>query len=316
MNILITGVAGFIGSHLCEHFLQKEGIIVTGVDKMTGNYQKEFKERNIQPFLHHPRFRYENIDLAVDDLKQILPKVDVVYHLAGIPGVRTSWGSGFNEYVQNNILATQRLLEACKGLPIKKFVYASTSSIYGEQKGKVSEELKPEPLSPYGISKLTGEYLCKTYHQFWGIPTIILRYFTVYGPRQRPDMAFHIFIKQIMQDKPITIIGDGKQSRDFTFVTDCVEGTASVINCENCVGTTINIGGKENATILEVIDTLEELIGKKAAVTFQPAAKGEPKHTWADISKAGRLLNYQPDVSLKEGLKKEIEDLAQLYKNQ
>ncbi|MGM7700668.1 NAD-dependent epimerase/dehydratase family protein [Pseudalkalibacillus sp. Hm43] len=313
MKILITGAAGFVGSHLSEYLLRDPNHYIVGIDKLTNNYEPEIKNRNLSYLVNHPRFQCLPVDLATDELKPILQEIDVVYHLAGMPGVRSSWGNEFTEYVQNNILATQRLLEASKGLPIKKFIYISTSSVYGEKHGKVSEDLKPDPLSPYGITKLTGEYLCHAYHKSWQIPIAILRYFTVYGPRQRPDMAFHIFIKQMLENQPITINGDGKQSRDFTYIEDCVKGTAAVLDCDACIGKTMNIGGKENATILEVISIMEELVGKKATLQFGPDAKGEPKHTWADISTAQQLLGYNPSTSLKEGLKHELDDLLKLY---
>ncbi len=313
MRILITGAAGFVGSHLSEYLLRDANHSIVGIDKLTNNYEPEIKNRNLNYLINHPRFQCLPVDLATDDLNPILQGIDVVYHLAGMPGVRSSWGNEFTEYVQYNILATQRLLEACKGKPIKKFIYVSTSSVYGEMSGKVSEDLKPDPLSPYGITKLTGEYLCHAYYKSWQIPIAILRYFTVYGPRQRPDMAFHIFIKQMLHNQPITINGDGKQSRDFTYIEDCVEGTAAVLDCDACIGKTLNIGGKEKATILEVISILEELLGKKAILQFGPTAKGEPKHTWADISTAQGLLGYNPSTPLKEGLKRELDDLLKLY---
>ncbi|WP_347550686.1 NAD-dependent epimerase/dehydratase family protein [Pseudalkalibacillus hwajinpoensis] len=313
MRILVTGVAGFIGSHLSEQLLTNPNVEVLGIDQ--GIESEPLKLRNIRYLLKHPRFKLFDRDLLTDDISTLLKDLNVLYHLAGIPGVRSSWGSEFETYLLHNGLVTQKLLEACKGTSLDKFVYISTSSVYGEKEGRVTENLIPIPLSPYGITKLTGEQLCNVYHQYFDIPVVILRYFTVYGPRQRPDMAFHRFIKQLILGKPLTIFGDGQQSRDFTYVKDCVKATAAVLEAKNVIGETINIGGKERATVLDVISILENLLNTKATLTFAEKAKGEPRHTWADITKAERLLNYQPEVFLKEGLKYEVEDLSQLFKS-
>lgn len=315
MKILVTGAAGFIGSHLCEFLLSDKKISVIGIDGFLGFTNHSIKQRNLKNLMNHPRFQFVKEDLLYINWSDHLNDVDVIYHLAGMPGVRSSWGKDFKIYVDYNINATQRLLEACRTLPIKKFIYASTSSAYGDQTGKVSEDMSCSPLSPYGVTKLTGEYLCKVYQENDDIPIVILRYFTVYGPRQRPDMAFHRFIKRMLLNEPIQVYGDGKQTRDFTFISDCVKGTAAVLHAKNCViGETINIGGKERASVLETISILEEILQKKANIQMTGTTRGEPKHTWADISKAEKLLNYQPIVSLREGLQKEIDDLKLLYK--
>ncbi|MCA0172269.1 NAD-dependent epimerase/dehydratase family protein [Bacillus sp. RAR_GA_16] len=306
MNILVTGAGGFIGSHLCMELLQQHPHdTVLGVDR-------NMKTRNTT-LLKNDRFTSIELDLLTCDLSDLIHNVDVIYHLAGIPGVRSSWGKDFETYLLHNALLTQNLLDACKSQSIKKFIYISTSSVYGEKSGSVSEQLRPIPLSPYGITKLTGEHLCRVYHQYYGIPVVILRYFTVYGPRQRTDMAFHRFIKQLLLDQPLTVYGDGHQTRDFTYVKDCVKATAAVCRAQDVIGETINIGGKERASVLEIIQLLEQLMNKKAQVTFTKKAKGEPLQTWADITKAQTLLNYQPQISLKEGLRYEIEDLKELY---
>lgn len=314
MNILVTGAAGFIGSHLCEKLLSNPKNHVIGIDNYLDSTQIHLKERNLSTYILHPRFHFIKEDLLTVDWNKLLPNIDIIYHLGAVPGVRTSWGRDFSSYVRNNIQVTQRLLEACVKHPINQLIYASTSSIYGETNGKVLETNIPRPLSPYGITKLAGEHLCQVYQKSYDIPVVILRYFTVYGPRQRPDMAFHRFIKYILQNKEIPIFGDGKQTRDFTFIDDCVEATASVYKTRNLSGEIINIGGKERASILEVISFLEELTGKKAALHFLKEAKGEPKHTWADISKAQELLGYNPQTTLKLGLKQEVADLSNLYK--
>ncbi|QFT87900.1 dTDP-glucose 4,6-dehydratase [Bacillus sp. THAF10] len=314
MRIIVTGAAGFIGSHLCERLLKEEKNVVIGIDGLIDPALKAIKLRNIKELLNHPRFQFLNENLLDLDWSKVLGKDDSIFHLAAVPGVRSSWGSNFSLYVENNILVTQRLLEACKTIPIKKLIYASTSSVYGEKVGKVSENLAPSPLSPYGVTKLTGEYLCQVYRENDGIPLTILRYFTVYGPRQRSDMAFHRFIECMIKKKPIPIIGDGKQTRDFTYIRDCVEGTVSTLHSEHVLGETINIGGKERKSILEVIDLLEEITGQKTKLDFIGKPRGEPRHTWADITKAEKLLHYSPTVTLKEGLQYELKDLLDLYK--
>jgi nucleoside-diphosphate-sugar epimerase len=312
MNILVTGAAGFIGSHLCERLL-RSGHQVIGVDGFIGTTPDELKIRNLRRAEGYRRFRLVKVDLLRADWEKLLDGINAVFHLAGTPGVRSSWGDDFKDYVDHNILATQRLLEACRGKPLQTFAYASTSSVYGETNGKTNETRSPTPLSPYGVSKLSGEYLCRVYHDVYDVPVVILRYFTVYGPRQRPDMAFHRFIRSILLDEPVSIYGDGKQTRDFTYVTDCVAGTQAVLKADGVIAETVNIGGTERASVLEVVGMLEEIIGKKAILEFQGNPYGEPKHTWADVTKAKRILGYEPRVRLRQGLAEEVNDLTCLY---
>lgn len=312
MKVLVTGGAGFIGSHLTELLLRR-GHHVVAVDDFVGATPESFKIRNLKKAEGYPGFRLEQGNLLSADLDSLLENTDAVFHLAGMPGVRSSWGDDFKKYADDNILATQRLLEACRTKPIKKFIYVSTSSVYGETSGKTPEDMPPAPLSPYGVSKLTGEYLCRVYHAVYNVPIVILRYFTVYGPRQRPDMAFHRFIHKLLHGEPIPVYGDGKQTRDFTYVGDCIAGTSSALNADHIIGETINIGGKERASVLDVISLLERITGEKAILDFQGDPQGEPKHTWADISKARELLNYEPKIRLQDGLIKEVKDLTELY---
>ncbi|OEH93043.1 NAD-dependent epimerase/dehydratase family protein [Bacillus solimangrovi] len=315
MKIFVTGAAGFIGSHLCEKLLENEAHSVTGIDHLIGPTSVPLKHYNVKGLNSHPRFRLIEDDLLSVDLHALLKDVDVIYHLAGIPGVRSSWGTDFDPYVANNIIATQRLLETVKDLPIKKFIYTSTSSIYGQKSGKVSEDMLPEPLSPYGVTKLAGEHLCRLYAQSNDIPVVVLRLFTVYGPRQRPDMAFHKFIRQLLTNQPITVFGDGLQSRDFTYIGDCVKGIASIMDNDDAIGRTFNIGGKERATINEMIALLEQLTGEKAIIHQEDALPGEPKHTYANISQAETILNYHPTISLKEGLVEEVAYIRNILKD-
>lgn len=313
MKILVTGAAGFIGSHLCDQLLKDQRNEIIGIDTFIGPTPENLKQVNLTALQNNSRFHFIQLDLLKADLDSLLNDVDAVYHLAGMPGVRSSWGKDFGPYVSNNVSATQRLLEAAQNKNLTKFIYASTSSVYGEKSGKVSEDSCPTPLSPYGITKLTGEHLCHVYQKSFNIPIVVVRFFTVYGPRQRPDMAFHRFILQILKGKPITVYGDGTQSRDFTFISDCIEGTASVLYKDHLIGRTINIGGKERASINEIISMLEQLTGKQAKIIYTQKVSGEPKHTWADISLAKTLLDYEPQVTLKEGLLKEIQYIRSVY---
>jgi nucleoside-diphosphate-sugar epimerase len=205
------------------------------------------------------------------------------------------------------------MLEACIPHPPSRIIVASTSSVYGHKHGKVPESAPPAPLSPYGVSKLTAEHLCRAYQEGFGLPIVILRYFTVYGPRQREDMAFHRFIRQMLKGEPLIVFGDGTQTRDFTYVGDCVEATAAALDAGGVLGETINIGGRERASVLEVIGMLERIAGRRADIQPGGPTLGEPKHTWADISKAERLLGYRPTTGLVRGLQREWEDLRSLY---
>lgn len=311
MNILVTGAAGFIGSHLCEMLLQQGGQ-VTAVDYM-GEPNAWIKEKNIAGLSGRPGFTLLKKDLLQADLPALLAGVDAVFHLAATPGVRASWGREFSAYLNNNIQVTQLLLEAAKGRPLKKVVLASTSSVYGNVHGPAGEEQYPRPLSPYGVTKLAAEHLAAIYHREFGLPLTVLRYFTVYGPRQRPDMAFHRFIKAILTGDAIKVYGDGSQVRDFTYVADIVEGTAKAIDCPEH-GTVFNLGGNTRACVNEVIKMLAEISGRPARVTYLPDQPGEPHETWADITKAGGYLNYRPKMALRDGLAAEVKYIRELYR--
>ncbi|WP_134059406.1 NAD-dependent epimerase/dehydratase family protein [Halanaerobium congolense] len=314
MKSLVTGTAGFIGSTLTEELLQ-EGHQVIGVDCFIDYYDRSLKENNINSFIDHQNFTLIEENINELDLKELLKDVDYIFHQAAQAGVRSSWGEDFEIYTHNNVKGTQKLLEAAKESNIKKFVYASSSSVYGDtDQLPMQETNRLQPVSPYGVSKLAGENLAYLYHQNFNVPTVSLRYFTVFGERQRPDMAFHIFIKAILEDKKLTVFGDGKQSRNFTHVDDIVK--ANILAAESDVeGEIFNIGGDGKRVVLnEAIDLMEELIDKEANREYQQVVKGDVKHTSADTSKAKELLGYEPEVEFEEGLAREVEFLKELYK--
>lgn len=312
MKALVTGAAGFIGSHLAERLL-KEGFEVTGLDCFTDYYSKDIKEKNISGLAGRKGFKLEKVNLLSADLEKILDGADFVFHEAAQPGVRASWGKSFSVYIEDNILATQKLLEALKDKKIKKMVFASSSSVYGDaEKLPTKESFTPRPVSPYGVTKLAAESLCYLYSKNYGIPVISLRYFSVYGPRQRPDMGFNRFIKSIIRGDDITIYGNGKQTRDFTFVSDVVDANIKAANCGCPAGETFNIGGGSRISVNDMIKMLEDISGKKAIVKYVESQKGDVAHTGADISKARAAFNYTPKVDIKSGLEKEYEWLKNL----
>lgn len=310
-RVLVTGCAGFIGSSLAKKLLDL-GYQVTGVDCFTDNYTKWIKNRNMEKLLNHPQFNWIEGDLLVLHLPDLVKNIDVIFHQAAIPGVRSSWGNDFQRYLNHNILATQKLLEAVKYSKVEKLIYASSSSIYGFVQGKTAEDKLPNPYSPYGVSKLAGEHLCGLYYKNYGVPVVSLRYFTVYGPGQRPDMAFHKFIRNILAKTELTIYGDGRQSRDFTYIDDAVQ--ANLLAMKNGTnGEAYNIGGNSKIELLEVIQLISQFIGEKPNLLFTEEQPGDPKHTWADISKAQLELGYHPTYPLDRGLKKQIEYIQTLY---
>jgi UDP-glucose 4-epimerase len=311
-KILVTGCAGFIGSHLSER-LCEEGALVIGVDRFSDYYSRNFKEKNLENLQQIENFKLIEADLLDLDLEKIVSDVDYIFHEAAQAGVRASWGAQFEVYLRDNILATQKLLEACKSTSrLKKFVFASSSSVYGDTPElPMHEDSILKPVSPYGSSKLAAENLCYLYWKNFGVPTVSLRYFTVYGPRQRPDMAFHRFIKAMLIGDKIEIYGDGKQTRDFTYVSDAVNATISAVNAPP--GEVFNIGGGSRVALIEIIRLLEEIIGKKPNVVFSSEQKGDVKHTFAQTEKAKRLLGFKPSFSLKDGLEEEVKWLKNIY---
>ena len=306
MRALITGAAGFIGSHLSEALLA-EGAAVRGVDRFSNYYDPALKRANLAPLLDVKDFEFAEGSLNELAPDELLSGIDVVFHLAGQPGVRVSWGQEFRLYLDDNVLSTQRLLEAARGASLKRFVLASSSSIYGDaERFPTRESDTPAPVSPYGVTKLAAEHLCNLYFRGFGVPTVALRYFTIFGPRQRPDMAFARFIGAGLTGSPIEIFGDGGQQRDFTYVGDAV--TATLAAGERGVpGSVYNIAGGNHATVAEVIRTLGRLIGHELAVEHLPAVVGDARKTGADIHRARADLGYAPRTSLVEGLSLQLD---------
>jgi nucleoside-diphosphate-sugar epimerase len=301
MKVLVTGVSGFIGSHLAERLL-REGYRVTGVDSFLDYYPRSVKENNIKRLNGKKGFEFIEADLLALHLGRLLMGVEAVFHQAAIAGVRASWGGSFDEYVRNNILGTQLLLEACKDKELKKFIYASSSSVSGVADARPIKQTTPvRPVSPYGVSKLSGEQLAYLYFKGYGIPVVSLRYFTVYGPRQRPDMAFHKFLKAVMLGEEIVVYGTGKQTRDFTFITDSVEANVGAFS-KGVPGEAYNIGGGSRIQLIDCIRLIEEISGKKAKLRYGESQRGDVVHTYADIGKAVRDFQYSPKVGISEGL--------------
>jgi UDP-glucose 4-epimerase len=312
MNCLVTGAAGFIGSHLCRRLL-KEGYKVIGVDSFTDFYPKRIKEKNIKPLKKDKNFEFIAEDLNELSLKKILKKTDYVFHHAAQAGVRTSWGDNFSIYLKNNIEATQKLLEVAKDFNLKKFIYASSSSVYGNSPDLPMSETSPlYPYSPYGVTKLAAENLCHLYHKNYGVPSISLRFFTVYGPGQRPDMAFHVFFKAIAKDKQIPVYGDGNQTRDFTYIDDIIDANFSSLK-KGKAGEIYNIGGGTRKKLKDIFPLLENICQKKVRILRKETQKGDMSHTFADIEKAQKDLCYSPQIKLQDGLKEEWLWTKKLY---
>lgn len=306
---LVTGAAGFIGSHLTAALLER-GWQVRGADIFTSYYPRHFKKANLDAIGDHPDFEFYEVDLFTADLDFLCQGVTTVFHQAAQPGVRASWGSEFDVYVQQNIQVTQRLLEHFKERPLDAFVYASSSSVYGEAVSLPMKETdRPQPYSPYGVSKLAAEHLCRLYTRNYGVPTRSLRYFTVCGPRQRPDMAFHKLIRAMLKGEEFAIYGEGDQTRDFTFVGDAVAANIGAA-LNGRPGEVYNIGGGARVSLKEAIAMLESVSGMKVKVHFEEKQKGDPSHTVADTTRAREDFNYQPKTPLAEALRQEFAWLA------
>ena len=309
MNALVTGAAGFLGSHLTTALLER-GFQVTGIDSFTDYYPRALKESNLDVNRGRDGFRFLETSVQGADLPRLLEGATHVFHLAAQAGVRKSWGRDFRTYTENNIEATQRLLEACAGRPLHRFVYASSSSLYGDTVSiPMREDALPQPVSPYGVTKLAAEQLCYLYFVNHGVPATSVRYFTVYGPRQRPDMAFHRFIKAAIAGQPIALYGDGEQTRDFTFVSDAVAATVAAGDF-GVPGRAYNIGGGSRVSVNHALAIIERLAGKRLDIRREPAQKGDMRDTFADTSLAHTDLGFAPKVSLEQGLEAEFRWLS------
>ncbi|MBI2568112.1 MAG: GDP-mannose 4,6-dehydratase [Candidatus Schekmanbacteria bacterium] len=305
-HFLVTGVAGFIGSQLAEALIAKGGR-VTGVDCFTDYYARAIKEANLAVLLRSTSFELLEGDVAELALDPLVQRSRAVFHLAAQAGVRASWGTEFSCYTHHNVLATQHVLEACKqAAALHRLVIASSSSVYGDaERLPVREDHPTRPISPYGVTKLACEHLARLYFQAFGVPVVCLRYFTVYGPRQRPDMAFSKFIRALHEDLPLPVFGDGDQTRDFTFVTDAIAATVSAAE-RGRPGTVYNIGGGSRVSLRRVIETLAGIAGRVANVERRDRQRGDVRHTYADCALAREELAYSPAVTVEEGLSRQV----------
>ena len=313
-HVVVTGAAGFIGSHLVDRLLA-DGHVVVGIDSFTDYYAPQLKEENLRRALEHPAFTLVRADLltlfeGAGEVRSALTGAECVYHLAAQAGVRSSWGNSFRTYTDSNVLATQAVLEACTAEGIPGVVYASSSSVYGDVKTMPLREDGPcRPVSPYGVTKLAGEPLCRLYATGRGLHTVSLRFFTVYGPRQRPDMAFNLFMRAMRDGDEITVYGDGEQTRDFTCVDDIVAGILAAPAAPS--GSIINLGGGHRVSLLEALETLAGVTGITPRLVPAAAQPGDARDTWASLERARELLGYQPRTSLADGLAAEWEWLCQ-----
>jgi UDP-glucose 4-epimerase len=301
MKALVTGAAGFIGSHLCAHLIDG-GAEVIGIDCFTDYYPRTFKDANVGVNAGSPRFRLVESTIQEANLPALLDGVTHVFHLAAQAGVRKSWGRDFEHYTVNNVEATQTLLEALVDRPIERLVYASTSSVYGDLAPiPMREDTRLQPVSPYGVTKLAAEHLCLLYYFTYGVPATALRYFTVYGPRQRPDMAFHRFLKAAHDGQPITLYGDGEQTRDFTYVGDAAAATR-LAGLKGVPGRVYNIGGGSRVSVNHVLQLVEQVVGKPVTIAREASQKGDMRDTYADTSLAQADLGFRPQTTLADGL--------------
>jgi len=306
LKALVTGAAGFIGSTLAER-LVADGADVVGLDCFADHYPRAIKERNLVGLLAGPRFTFVESTIQDADLRSILADRTHVFHLAAQAGVRKSWGRDFTVYTVNNVEATQVLLEAVAQAPaIERVVYASSSSVYGDNVAMpMREDALPQPVSPYGVTKLAAEQLCYLYYTNHRVPAVSLRYFTVYGPRQRPDMGFHKFLRAAIRREPITLYGDGEQTRDFTFVHDAVGATIAAAT-RGVPGRVYNVGGGSRVSMNDVVELMGRVSGRTLVVTRGDAQKGDMRHTYADTTRARQDLGFAPRVGLEEGLAAEF----------
>ena len=312
MRALVTGAAGFVGSHLTRR-LGEEGYDVVGIDAFTDYYDVALKRANAEAALSAGA-KFIEADLNTVDLAGILDGIDVIFHQAGQPGVRSSWGRDFSTYVSCNIEATQRLLEATKSSPtLQRLVFASSSSVYGNaERYPTSENDRPQPVSPYGVTKLAAEHLCSLYAANFDVPTVSLRYFTVYGPGQRPDMAFTRFAMAAAVGGEITVYGSGEQTRDFTFVDDVIEANLLAAARHVAPGTVLNVAGGSHTSVNEVLQIFEDLAGSKLSVTHVNPVAGDVRRTGGDTAAIRSVLGWRPATGLREGIARQYDWAAAL----
>ncbi|MGM0688554.1 MAG: NAD-dependent epimerase/dehydratase family protein [Bacillota bacterium] len=308
-SCLVTGTAGFIGSHLAGRLLEK-GCRVIGVDSFTDYYDPKIKEKNISGLNGYPSFTLFRDDLIDIDFSRF-NDVEWVFHQAAQAGVRASWGKEFACYTRNNILSTQRLLEWVRSSRVERLVYASSSSVYGDTgKLPMHEEDLPRPLSPYGVTKLAAEHLCNLYHHNFSVPVVSLRYFTVYGPGQRPDMAFHRFISAILRGEELVVYGSGEQTRDFTFIDDIVEANLAAARADQAVGKVYNIGGGSRISVNGILEIIGRLTGREIRFRRESVQAGDAPHTYADTTRARQDLDFIPKTPLEKGLAEMIKSFC------
>lgn len=316
MLCIVTGVAGFIGSSIAQQLLAA-GHTVRGVDSFVPYYARSLKEQNLTPLRDFKSFEFLEGDINTIDLNTFLDSAQWVFHQAAQAGVRASWGSYFDSYTNNNILASQKILETLRtSNSLKKIVYASSSSIYGNAETyPTSETTRPQPVSPYGVTKLAAEHLMSLYASEFSVPTVSLRYFTVYGEKQRPDMAFHRFAKSALQNEEIVVYGDGEQSRDFTYIADIVAANLAAAELAPA-GAIYNIGGGTQSTVNQILAQIENIVGKKLNVNRQARQSGDARKTSADTTRARQELKFAPSVTLEEGLKREVKWMESLLQRE
>ena len=307
MRALVTGCAGFIGSHLTESLLS-DGHSVLGIDCFNDNYGRRDKLANLTHAQSWDAFDFVPVDLSRGDLDDIVEECDAIFHLAAEPGVRASWSQRFETYVRNNVTATQHLLQSASRWPDKRFVYASSSSVYGQAETfPTTEDVLPRPHSPYGVTKLAAEHLCSTYHANFGVQVVSLRFFSVYGPRQRPDMAFNAFCRAALAGEPIVVFGDGLQTRDFTYVGDVVRAVRAACASDTAVGGVYNVGGGSRVALRDALEIIERQAGRSLDVRYDPVQRGDVRDTGADTTAARADLGFAPSVTLEQGLVAEFE---------